>query len=64
MSSYEPLCLEQTSSNNGFYSFLESIQLCYLLHLNPSAYPEPDLTDAMPLGPRLIQLQGTISHCY
>jgi len=28
----------------------------YLLHLNPSAYPEPDLADAMPLGPKLIQL--------
>ena len=49
MSSYEPLLLEQTSSKNGFDSFLESAQLCYLLHINPSEYPEPNVADAMPL---------------
>jgi len=50
MSSYEPLRLEQTLSKNGFDSILESALLCYLLHLNPLVYPEPDVADAMPLG--------------
>jgi len=48
MSSYEPLRIEQTLSNIGFDSFLETTYLFYLLHLNPSVYPEPDLAEAMP----------------